>query len=103
VSLAMISEMIQPCEMRLDEDVNVLLPKVVRVAEGTYEHSIETPLGIASWFLVSRNDKLPYRLKLRPASLHTVLALSTVLQNSKRSNFEAIISSMPFISGDADR
>jgi NADH:ubiquinone oxidoreductase subunit D len=46
---------------------------------------------------------LPYRLKLRPASLHTVLALSTVLQNSKRSNFEAIISSMPFISGDADR
>ena len=103
VSLAMISEMIQPCEMHLAEDVNVLLPKVVRVPEGTYEHSIETPLGIASWFLVSRNDKLPYRLKLRPASLHTVLALSTVLQNSKRSDFEAIISSMPFISGDADR
>lgn len=103
VSLAMISEMIQPCQMRLAEDVNVLLPKVVRVPEGTYEQSIETPLGIASWFLVSRNDKLPYRLKLRPASLHTVLALSTVLQNSKRSDFEAIISSMPFISGDADR
>jgi NADH-quinone oxidoreductase subunit D len=103
VSLAMISEMIQPCEMRLDEEVNVLLPKVVRVPEGTYEHSIETPLGIASWFLVSRNDKLPYRLKLRPASLHTVLALSTVLQNSKRTNFEAIVTSMPFISGDADR
>ena len=103
VSLAMISEMIQPCQMRLDEEVNVLLPKVVRVPEGTYEQSIETPLGIASWFLVSRNDKLPYRLKLRPASLHTVLALSTVLQNSKRSDFEAIISSMPFISGDADR
>lgn len=103
VSLAMISEMIQPCQMRLAEDVNVLLPKVVRVPEGTYEQSIETPLGIASWFLVSRNDKLPYRLKLRPASLHTVLALSTVLQNSNRSDFEAIISSMPFISGDADR
>ena len=103
VSLAMISEMIQPCQMRLAEEVNVLLPKVVRVPEGTYEQSIETPLGIASWFLVSRNDKLPYRLKLRPASLHTVLALSTVLQNSKRSDFETIISSMPFISGDADR
>jgi NADH-quinone oxidoreductase subunit D len=103
VSLAMISEMIQPCQMRLDEEVNVLLPKVVRVPEGTYEQSIETPLGIASWYLASRNDKLPYRLKLRPASLHTVLALSTVLQNSKRSDFDAIISSMPFISGDADR
>ena len=103
VSLAMISEIIQPCIRRVGEDVNVLLPKVVRVPEGTYEHSIETPLGIASWFLVSRNDKLPYRLKLRPASLHTVLALSTVLQNSERRHFDAIIASMPFVSGDADR
>lgn len=103
VSLAMISELLEPCLKRVDEDVNVLLPKVVRVPEGTYEHSIETPLGIASWYLVSRNDKLPYRLKLRPASLHTVLALSTVLKNSKRDNFDAIIASMPFVSGDADR
>ncbi len=103
VSLAMISELIEPCSRRLDEEVSVLLPKVVRVPEGTYEHSIETPLGIASWFLVSRNDKLPYRLKLRPASLHTVLALSTVLLGSERSNFDAIIASMPFVSGDADR
>lgn len=103
VSLAMISELIEPCIKRVDEEVNVLLPKVVRVPEGSYEHSIETPLGIASWFLVSRNDKLPYRLKLRPASLHTVLALSTVLKNSQRNDFDAIIASMPFVSGDADR
>ena len=103
VSLAMISELIESCVEQLGENVNVLLPKVVRVPEGTYEQSIETPLGIASWFLVSRNDKLPYRLKLRPASLHTVLALPTVLQNSKRCDFDAIIASMPFLSGDADR
>jgi NADH-quinone oxidoreductase subunit D len=103
VCLAMISELIEPCIKRVDEEVNVLLPKVVRVPEGSYEHSIETPLGIASWFLVSRNDKLPYRLKLRPASLHTVLALSTVLKNSQRNDFDAIIASMPFVSGDADR
>jgi NADH-quinone oxidoreductase subunit D len=103
VCLAMISELIEPCIKQVDEEVNVLLPKVVRVPEGSYEHSIETPLGIASWFLVSRNDKLPYRLKLRPASLHTVLALSTVLKNSQRNDFDAIIASMPFVSGDADR
>jgi NADH-quinone oxidoreductase subunit D len=103
ISLAMISELIEPCMIRIDDEVNVLLPKVVRVPEGSYEHSIETPLGIASWFLVSRNDKMPYRLKLRPASLHTVLALSKVLPGTNREHFDAVVASMPFIAGDADR
>ena len=103
ISLAMISELIGPCANQISSEVNVLLPKVVRVPEGSYEQSIETPLGIASWFLVSRNDKMPYRLKLRPASLHTVLALSKVLPGSNRKYFDAVVASMPFISGDAER
>lgn len=103
ISLAMISELIGRCANQISSEVNVLLPKVVRVPEGSYEHSIETPLGIASWFLVSRNDKMPYRLKLRPASLHTVLALSKVLPGSDRKYFDAVVASMPFISGDAER
>jgi len=103
ISLAMISELIEPCTSQTSNEVNVLLPKVVRVPEGSYEHSIETPLGIASWFLVSRNDKMPYRLKLRPASLHTVLALAKVLPGSNRKDFDAVVASMPFIAGDVDR
>ena len=103
ISLAMISELVEPCANSASEEVNVLLPKVVRVPEGSYEHSIETPLGIASWFLVSRNDKMPYRLKLRPASLHTALALEKVLPGNNRNTFDAIIASMPFIAGDVDR
>jgi NADH-quinone oxidoreductase subunit D len=103
VSLAMISELVEPCAEKISDEVNVLLPKVVRVPEGSYEHSIETPLGIASWFLVSRNDKMPYRLKLRPASLHTVLALSNVLPDTNRKYFDAVVASMPFIAGDTDR
>ena len=103
VSLAMISELIEPCTEKISGEVNVLLPKVVRVPEGSYEHSIETPLGIASWFLVSRNDKMPYRLKLRPASLHTALALEKVMPGNERNSFDAIVASMPFIAGDVDR
>jgi NADH-quinone oxidoreductase subunit D len=103
VSLAMISELVEPCAEKISDEVNVLLPKVVRVPEGSYEHSIETPLGIASWFLVSRNDKMPYRLKLRPASLHTVLALSNVLPGTNKKDFDVVVASMPFIAGDADR
>ena len=85
------------------QDINVLLPKVVRVPEGQYTHQIETPLGIASWFLVSRGDKMPYRLKLRPASLHTVLALPAVLDGQSRNYFDVIVASMPFVAGDIDR
>lgn len=103
VSLAMISELIEPCAEKVSDEVNVLLPKVVRVPEGSYEHSIETPIGIASWFLVSRNDKMPYRLKLRPASLHSALALEKVLPGNNRNSFDAIVASMPFIAGDVDR
>lgn len=103
VSLSIIEAL--TTELRANDigDVNVLLPKVLRVPEGTYEHSIETPLGVASWFLVSRGDKMPYRLKLRPASLHTVLLLSEVLKGESLHTMPYVVSSMPFITGDAER
>jgi NADH-quinone oxidoreductase subunit D len=103
VSCNMIAELVDKCASHLSSDINVLLPKVLRVPEGTYEHSMETPLGIASWFLVSRGDKLPYKLKLRPASLHTVLALPAVLEDAHITHLEQIVSSMPFVAGDVDR
>jgi NADH-quinone oxidoreductase subunit D len=103
VSLDMIAELADTCMELVEGEINVLLPKVLRVPEGTYEHSMETPLGVASWFLVSRGDKMPYKLKLRPASLHTVLALPDVLKGSHLGKLEQIVSSMPFVAGDIDR
>jgi len=103
VSLEMVAELSHTCAAHFEGDINVLLPKVLRVPEGNYEHSIETPLGIASWFLVSRGDKMPYKLKLRPASLHTVLALPTALKGARLGDIGQIVSSMPFVAGDVDR
>jgi NADH-quinone oxidoreductase subunit D len=87
----------------LGENFEVILPKVVRLPEGTYLHQIETPLGIASWLLESRGDKYPHRLKLRPASLHTVLALSVVLPGTHRADISKVVASLPFVAGDFDR
>lgn len=103
VSAKLISESVAECSSRNNEEVNVLIPKVLRVPEGEYEHSIETPLGIASWFLISKGDKYPYRLKLRPASLHSALALSAVLAGQNQDYLPQIVTSMPFLTGDADR
>ena len=102
-SCSMVDEIVDRTRSYLNEEVNVLIPKVLRVPEGEYEYSIETPLGIASWLLVSKGDKYPYRLALRPASLHTVLALSVALKNEPESNLPYILASMPFVTGDADR
>jgi len=103
ISSKLVRESSSQCIELNEETVNVLIPKVLRVPEGEYEHSIETPLGIASWFLVSKGDKYPYRLKLRPASLHSVLALSAALVGHRIELLPQIVSSVPFLTGDTDR
>lgn len=102
-SLNLLTDIIPACLDRNDEEINVLLPKVLRVPEGHYEHRIETPLGVACWYLVSRNDKMPYRLKLRPSSAHTALALSEALVGTTLGNAPYVVASMPFLAGDIDR
>ena len=95
--------LIPPLIAHIDEPINVLLPKVPRIPEGEYTHTMPTPLGQAIWFMVSRGDKMPYRLKLRPASLHTMLALGPALEGVKLENAKYVVASMPFVTGDAER
>ena len=102
-SCRMAAELAEATQQFENSEVNVLTPKVLRVPEGEYQHSIETPLGIAQWLLISKGDKYPYRLALRPASLHTILALSPALVGENEQHLQAIVGSMPFITGDADR
>ena len=102
-SLNWLTELDLDCRAQIDQELDVLLPKVLRVPEGVYEHALETPLGVASWLLVSHNDKMPHRLKLRPASLHTLLATEKVLVGVEVEMVDLVIASMPFISGDVDR
>src|SRR5919205_2272848 len=56
--------------------VNVRLPKVVRAPEGHTYAWTENPAGINGYYLVSRGEKTPWRLKLRTASFGNVQALS---------------------------
>jgi NADH-quinone oxidoreductase subunit D len=103
IACAYVVQASHECQLLIGQPHNVMLPKVVRVPEGHYSQRIETPLGQALWYLVSTGDKTPQRLGLRPASLHTVLALRAVLEGSLYSNAASIIASMPFLTGDAER
>jgi NADH-quinone oxidoreductase subunit D len=83
--------------------VNVRLPKVVKAPEGHTYAWTENPLGLNGYYLVSRGEKTPWRLKLRTASYSNVQALVTLLPGTLLPDLVAILGSMFFVVGDVDK
>jgi len=83
--------------------VNVKLPKIVKVPEGHRYTQTENPLGFNGYYLVSRGEKTPWRLKLRSASFNNVSVLSAVLPGNLISDMVSILGSMFFVVGDVDK
>jgi NADH-quinone oxidoreductase subunit D len=88
---------------RLTGPVNVRLPKVVRAPEGHTYAWTESPLGLNGYYLVSRGEKTPWRLKLRTASFANVQTLSTLLPGNQVADLVAILGSLFFVVGDIDK
>jgi NADH-quinone oxidoreductase subunit D len=94
------------CLDRVDQltgPVNVRLPKVVKAPEGHTYAWTENPLGINGYYLVSRGEKTPWRLKLRTASYANVQALTKLLPGCLVPDLIAILGSMFFVVGDVDK
>jgi NADH-quinone oxidoreductase subunit D len=83
--------------------VNVRLPKVVKAPEGETYAWTENPLGINGYFLVSRGEKTPWRMKLRTASFNNVQVLAQLLPGCLVADMVAILGSMFFVVGDVDK
>ncbi|GAB3677697.1 NADH-quinone oxidoreductase subunit D [Angustibacter aerolatus] len=83
--------------------VNVRLPKVLRVPEGHRYTWTENPLGVNGYYLVSRGDKVPHRMKLRTASFANVQVLSRLLPGCLLGDMVAVLGSMFFVVGDVDK
>jgi NADH-quinone oxidoreductase subunit D len=83
--------------------VNVKLPKIVKVPEGHRYTQTENPLGFNGYYLVSRGEKTPWRLKLRSASFSNVSVLSAVLPGNLLGDMVSILGSMFFVVGDVDK
>ena len=83
--------------------INVRLPKVLKVPEGQIYTATENPLGFNGYFLVSRGEKTPWRLKLRSASFNNVSVLTEMLPGQLISDMVAILGSMFFVVGDVDK
>jgi NADH-quinone oxidoreductase subunit D len=83
--------------------VNVRLPKIVRPPEGSTYAWTENPLGINGYYLVSRGERTPWRLKLRSASFNNVAVLTDLLPGCRVADLVAVLGSMFYVVGDIDR
>jgi NADH-quinone oxidoreductase subunit D len=88
---------------RLTGPVNVRLPKTVKAPEGHTYCWTENPLGINGYYLVSRGEKTPWRLKLRSASYNNVQALKVLLPGVLLPDLVAVLGSLFFVVGDIDK
>ena len=83
--------------------VNVRLPKILKAPEGATYAWTENPLGINGYYLVSRGEKTPWRMKLRTASFNNIAVLPEVLTGCVVADMVAILGSMFFVVGDIDK
>ncbi len=83
--------------------VNVRLPKILKAPEGSTYVWTENPLGLNGYYLVSRGEKTPWRLKLRTASFNNVAVLPEIVAGTVVADLVAILGSMFFVVGDIDK
>jgi NADH-quinone oxidoreductase subunit D len=83
--------------------INTRLPKVVKLPEGAVYAWTENPLGINGYYLVSKGEKTPWRLKLRSASFNNIQVLSELLPGALVADMVAILGSTFFVVGDIDK
>ena len=100
-------ELVDACAARLASmppgPVNVRLPKILRPPEGSVYAWTENPLGINGYYLVSRGEKTPWRMKLRTASFNNVAVLPELLAGCVVADLATVLGSLFFVVGDIDK
>jgi NADH-quinone oxidoreductase subunit D len=83
--------------------INVRLPKIVKAPEGATYAWTESPGGVNGYYLVSRGEKTPWRLKLRTPGFNNAAALPHVVTGARVEDLVPILGSMFFVIGDIDK
>ncbi|OLT43286.1 NADH-quinone oxidoreductase subunit D [Serinicoccus sp. CNJ-927] len=100
-------DLVLACTARLRElgpgPVSTRLPKKLKAPAGEHYCASENPLGFNGYYLVSRGDTVPHRLKLRSASFNNVQVLREMLPGAVVADMVAILGSMFFVVGDIDK
>ena len=79
------------------------VPRIIKVPEGEAWVSTENPLGEMGYYVVSKGDLGPFRVKIRSASFNNISIVPWVLRGVYVPDVISILASLYFILGDVDR
>jgi NADH-quinone oxidoreductase subunit D len=79
------------------------VPRIIKVPEGEAWVSTENPLGEMGYYVVSKGDIGPFRVKIRSASFNNISVAPWVLRGVYLPDVITILASLYFILGDIDR
>ena len=78
-------------------------PKIIKVPEGEAWVATENPLGEMGYYVVSKGDLGPFRVKIRSASFNNMSVTPWLLKGVYVPDVITILASLYFILGDLDR
>ena len=79
------------------------VPRIIKVPAGEAYVATENPLGEMGYYVVSKGDLTPFRVKIRSASFSNMSICPWVLKGVFVPDIIAILGSLYFILGDIDR
>ncbi len=79
------------------------VPRIIKVPEGEAWVSTENPLGEMGYYIISKGDLGPFRVKIRSASFNNISIVPWLLRGVYVPDVITILASLYFILGDIDR
>ncbi|MBU1627401.1 NADH-quinone oxidoreductase subunit D [bacterium] len=79
------------------------LKKAKKVPEGEVYHSVEAPKGELGFYIMSKGESNPYRLKIRAPSFVNLSAISPMIKRGLIADVVAVIGSIDIVLGEIDR
>jgi len=79
------------------------VPRIIKVPAGEAYVETENPLGVMGYYVISKGELVPYRVKIRSASFNNMSITPWLLKGVYVPDIVTILGSLYFILGDIDR
>ncbi len=93
----------QLCESIPSGPIMAKVPRIIKVPAGEAYVATENPLGEMGYYVVSKGDLGPFRVKIRTASFSNISITPWLLRGVYVPDIITILGSLYFILGDIDR
>jgi NADH-quinone oxidoreductase subunit D len=93
----------QLCDSLPSGPIMAKVPRIIKVPEGEAYVETENPLGAMGFYVVSKGDTGPFRVKIRTASFNNISITPWLLKGVYVPDVITILASLYFILGDIDR